>query len=144
MGRLGDKKANWILGGVCVSVLGAERHRQEAGECVRWAVDVIGRCNGPCLCPPSWTGAKNVCSHVRLLLFYQSVVLYHSYLAVEQMQGGVHHPFPPVVLGGLSVLPVARSDWLMFVELNFLLRIYTFRRARPRPESHPLCHWSFH
>lgn len=72
MGRLGDKKANWILGGVCVSVLGAERHRQEAGECVRWAVDVIGRCNGPCLCPPSWTGAKNVCSHVRLLLFYQS------------------------------------------------------------------------
>lgn len=50
-----------------------------------------------------------------------------------QVQGGVvwYAPFPLSSLG-LSVLPLAHSDWLMFVELNFLLRNYTFRRS-PTP-----------
>lgn len=73
---------------------------------------------------------ETVCSHARLL-FYQTASA--RWCA----------PFPPVVLGrkSFAVSTCPGSDWLMLVELNFLPRIYTFRRARPRPESHPLCHW---
>lgn len=129
--RAAKKQIGSFLGGVpsicpvCVFVLRDGRHGKETGGCVRSAVDVIGRCNGPCQCqcPPSWTGAReSVPSHVRpcycfislFYLFSQSADARWWYLMVCTL---------PLSSWGLSVLPLARSDWLMLVELNFLLRI---------------------
>lgn len=65
----------WVVCPTC------RRHRQEAGECVKPAVDVIGRCNGPCLCPPSWTGAR--------LSVPMSGLPGYCFIRL-QVQGGVH------------------------------------------------------
>lgn len=73
------KKANWLLGGVptqhvclvAILCLRGGRHRQEAGECVRPAVDVIGRCNLPMSVSAKLDRGETVCSHA-MLLFYQT------------------------------------------------------------------------
>ena len=83
---------------------------------MRSAVDVMGRCNGPCLsvsrqaavdrgesvcfpCPPAMLIVLSGCR--------RRVVVCTC----------------PVVLGGVSLLPSPRSDWLALVELNFLARL---------------------
>lgn len=91
--KRGKEKASWLLGG-------DKRHGPGGGDCVRKAVDMIGRCKRPRLCPPRWTGARTVCSPATAarLLFYRTVVL----------NGCVHPPCPallkyPVVLGPKSL-----------------------------------------